>query len=201
MNYLKLDNSLLLAKGGERFCFIHPKDPSKIIKVLNPTIKVHNEQNMLEDRYYTFLYSRYSKSELSNITKYYGYIDTNYGKGLVFERVIDYNGENSKHFREYLRNNLLSLDQEQLLLKELKFFLESKNILFIDVSTVNLFCQEVSKNCYKLIIFDGLGARRYGVKFRLYLKSDVFTKYKVKKQWKKFISNYKRDKRMHKNGE
>jgi hypothetical protein len=196
MSSFELTDSLLLAQGGERFCFIHPKDNSKIIKVIKPELINHNEQNKLEDIYYNFLYAKYEKEELSYIAKYYSKTDTNYGDGLIFERIIDYNGENSKHFRYYLKNNILSNEEELCLLDDLKSFLEYYNILFIDVSTVNLFCQEISKNRYKLIVFDGLGGRRFGFKFSLYLKSKLFTKYKVKKQWKKFILNYEKDKKI-----
>ena len=194
--YLKLSDELLLAKGGERFCFIHPEDNTKIIKVLNPSLNKHNQQNLLEYKYYSFLYSHFKSKELTCISRFDGLTNTNYGEGLIFERIVDYDGKDSKHLRHYLRNNLLSQLEEKYLLNELKLFLEKYNILFIDVSTVNLFCKRIGKDRYKLIIFDGLGARRIGFKFNLYLKSKIFTKYKIKKQWKKFYANYLRDKEL-----
>lgn len=48
MDKIVLKDDLLLAKGGERFCFIHPEDKLKIIKTLNPELKIHNQQNELE---------------------------------------------------------------------------------------------------------------------------------------------------------
>ena len=47
MDKIVLKDDLLLAKGGERFCFIHPEDKLKIIKTLNPELKIHNQQNEL----------------------------------------------------------------------------------------------------------------------------------------------------------
>jgi len=188
-----LTDKKLLAKGGERYCYINPLDKSKIIKVLNPMIKQHNNQNELEYKYYSFLYSR-NDLNLINIAKCYGWIETNLGKGLVFDRILDYDGKDAKHFRYYLRNKLLTKDLENKLLDELKTFLEVNLILFVDVSTVNLFCQRINEQDFRLVIFDGLGARRDGMKLNLYMKSKLLTKYKINKQWKKFLKNYRRDK-------
>lgn len=158
MDKIVLKDDLLLAKGGERFCFVHPEDKLKIIKILNPELKKHNQQNQLEYDYYQFLYSNYNVDDLLNIAQCFGWVDTNYGKGLMFQRILDYDGEQSKHLRYYLRNNLLSKQQEEYLLNDLKYFLEKNLILFIDVSTVNLFCKRISEKDYKLVIFDGFGS-------------------------------------------
>jgi hypothetical protein len=194
MDKIILNNDLLLARGGERFCFIHPEDKLKIIKILNPELKTHNQQNELEYTYYEYLYSNHKIEDLLNIAQCFGWVNTNYGKGLMFQRILDFDGEQSKYFRYYLRNNLLSKQQEEYLLNDLKFFLEKNLILFIDVSTVNLFCKRTSENDYKLVIFDGLGARRKGIKLTFYMKSRLFSKYKIKKQWKKFLLNCTKDK-------
>ena len=194
MDKIVLKDDLLLAKGGERFCFIHPEDKLKIIKTLNPELKIHNQQNELEYIYYEYLYSNHKIEDLLNIAQCFGWVDTNYGKGLMFQRILDYDGEQSKHLRYYLRNNFLSKEQEHYLLNDLKIFLEKNNVLFIDVSTVNLFCKRINENDYRLIIFDGLGGRRKGIKSTIYMKSKFYSKYKIKKQWKKFLLNYANDK-------
>ena len=194
MDKIVLKDDLLLAKGGERFCFIHPEDKLKIIKTLKPELKIHNQQNELEYIYYEYLYYNHKIEDLLNIAQCFGWVDTNYGKGLMFQRILDYDGEQSKHLRYYLRNNLLSKQQEEYLLNDLKYFLEKNLILFIDVSTVNLFCKRISEKDYKLVIFDGLGARRKGIKLTFYMKSKLFSKYKIKKQWKKFLLNCAKDK-------
>ena len=109
MDKIVLKDDLLLAKGGERFCFIHPEDKLKIIKTLKPELKIHNQQNELEYIYYEYLYSNHKIEDLLNIAQCFGWVDTNYGKGLMFQRILDYDGEQSKHLRYYLRNNLLSM--------------------------------------------------------------------------------------------
>ena len=85
---IELDKEFLLAEGGERLVYIHPNDNNKVIKILKKGLNKHNFQNKLEFKYYNFLTKK--NRDFSNITKCFGYVDTNLGKGLVFERVIDY---------------------------------------------------------------------------------------------------------------
>lgn len=187
MDYINLTKEFFIAKGGERECYIHPKDNSKVVKIIHRKGK-NNEQNQLEYKYTNFLKAKNRSFE--HITKCYGFVDTNLGKGLVFDRVLDYTNEQSKSFKEYVLNSSLPIDTEKKLIEELKNYIFSNDILFIDVDLSNLFCKEYEKGKYKLIIIDGLGARRIGFRFSLYLKSKIFTKYKMKKQWKKFWQNY-----------
>lgn len=189
---LYLCNELLIARGGERACYSHPLDKNCIIKVTEKTIE-DNKQNLLEYKYY--LYLKNKKVNFLNIARCFGWTETNLGQGLIFQKILDYNLEVSKSFRFYLRNNILSKIEEKRLLKELEIYLCENKILFIDVSTVNVLCQKLSKDKYKLIIIDGLGARRLNYKFYMYLYIPFLAKYKIKKQWKKFMFNYKRDKK------
>ena len=189
---VELKKELLLGDGGERLVFIHPDDNNKVIKVLQPGIKIHNFQNELEFKYYDFLTKK--NRDFSNITKCFGYIDTNLGKGLVFERVLDFDGQDSKFLRNCLNDNIFSEAQEKEILEDLKTYLFKNEILFIDCSSHNVFCEKISEDKYTLIIYDGLGARRDGIKLSLYMKSKLYTKYKIKKQWKLFIKNCEKSK-------
>ncbi|AXH10230.1 hypothetical protein CP960_03695 [Malaciobacter halophilus] len=182
-----LSNKYFLAKGGERDCYIHPNDNSKVIKIVHRKGK-HNNQNELEYIYNKFLLN--NAIPFTHLTKCIGFINTNLGQGLIFDRVLDYNNKQSSSFKDFLQNKLLSNEEENRLVEELKEFIFTYNILFIDVDLSNVFCCEYKKNNYRLVIIDGLGARRTGWRFNLYLKSRTFTKYKIKKQWKKFFKNF-----------
>ncbi len=190
MSSLVLDKKYFLAKGGERTCYIHPHDETKVIKVLHVRGK-HNNQNDLE--YFYIQYLRRHNKDLSQLSQCYNYIDTNKGKGLVFERIVDFDETSSKSFRYMLANQIISLEEQEELINELKQYLETNYILFIDTSLTNIFCQKISKDKYKLIIVDGLGAKRTGLKFILYKLSKLYTKYKIKKQWTKFMKMYNKD--------
>lgn len=181
---IKLDKNLLLAKGSERFCYIHPADKDKLIKIIYKN-KTKNDQNKLEFKYYRLLNEK--NISYSNIPKCYGWIKTNMGNGLVFERIIDSNGENSKQLTFYLKNKILNDDMLTKLLNDLYNYLISNNVLFLDVATLNVLCQKKSKTQYKLVIVDGLGPKKDDYKFFLYKYFPLYKKYKILKQWKKFI--------------
>jgi hypothetical protein len=185
-----LSQEYLIAKGGERLCFVHPDDNKKVIKVVYSN-GIHNNQNELEFNYYAFLKKR--KVDFSHLVQCYGYIETSEGKGLVFDRVMDYDGEASNSFRYYLANKLISLNEQKKLLEEFRLYLEKNLILFVDTSLTNIFAQKISDNQFKIIIVDGLGAKRTGIKFLFYKYSKIYTQYKIKKQWKKFMTMYEKD--------
>lgn len=187
MKYIILDKSNFLGKGGERECYIHPNDDKKVIKVLHLKEK-HNRQNELEFEYYKYLEKNIS--DFSQITKCFGWIETNKGRGLVCQRIENYDNSKIRTLSHYSKYNLLDEKEGLTLINELKEYLLKNSILFVDASLSNVFCQKVSKDSFKLIVFDGLGARRYGLKFWLYLRCKTFTKYKIKKQWHKFLRNY-----------
>jgi len=191
MEFIELTDSLFLGKGGERSAYLHPRDDSKIIKVLFSENK-HNYQNELDYAYSTYLKNK--NIEFTHITKCFGWIETNKGKGLIFERIKNYDGSTIRTLSYYSKYNMFNEKTDLFLINELKSYLFKNDILFVDASLSNIFCQKISKDKYKLIIFDGLGARRMGIKFWLYLHSILFTRYKIKKQWKVFLNNFKYEK-------
>lgn len=184
---LTLDESLFLARGGERNCYIHPLDNRKVIKIVHREEK-HNEQNKLENKY--FIYLKEKEIKLTYLAKCLGFVRTNFGEGLSYERVLDYDYSASKGLKYFLEEKFFTKKEEEKLVLDLKNYLFENDILFVDVDLSNVLCQEFCKSKYRLIIIDGLGARRLNWRFHLYLLSLKFTRYKIKKQWKKFYNNY-----------
>ena len=184
---INLTESLFLGKGGERNCYLHPQDDRKVIKIIHQKGQ-HNNQNTLEYDYYQFL--KQKKINFTGITKCFGWVTTNLGKGLVFERIVNYDDSMIKTFSHYAKHNIFEIEYDLKLIENLKQYVFENQIVFIDVSLSNIFCQKISENNYRLIIFDGLGGRRPGFKSWLYMYSKYFRMYKIKKQWKKFLQNY-----------
>lgn len=191
MSKIELNDELLIAKGGERACYLHPEDATKVIKVLYSSTPTHNNQNQLEYIYMNYLKKR--NANLTYVTDCYGYVQTSLGQGLVFDRALDYNGEPSKSFRYMVAYKKLDLSQQKALIMQLKAYLEKELILFVDTSLTNLYCQEIKKGEYRLLIVDGLGSKRMGFKFWLYRNFKSYTKYKIKRQWAKFMRMYEKD--------
>lgn len=184
-----LSSEFFVGNGIERECYIHSLDITKVIKIerLNNR-KTNRNQNSLDYKYFKFLEKQ--KIPLTHIPKCYGYVNTNLGNGLVFDRVYDYDGKNSISFLKVIIENKLSKGTQVRLLEELRRYLFKYNILFVDVALHNVLCCEYEKNKYRLIIIDGLGAKRIGIKFWLYLRLKLFTRYKIIKSWKKFLKRY-----------
>ena len=185
-----------IARGGERDCYIHPLDSTKVIKVLHTNNNETNRnQNNLDYKYFKFLEK--SRVSFSHIAKTYGYIDTNLGKGLVFDKVCDYNGKISMTFLDTIIQGKFTKEQEDILVEDLKNYLFGNNVLFIDIGLYNILCCEYEEGKYRLIIIDGLGGRRAGIKFWLYLNSRLFTKYKIRKSWKRFLNEIDRKRKQY----
>ena len=186
---LVLKDALLLAKGSERTCYIHPLNCNQVIKIIYSQ-KSMNNQNKMEYKYYCLLKKR--KVSFDHITMCYGWIETNLGIGLIFERVQNFDYSDIFNLRYMLQNKLISNEVERCLLEELKEYLYKNKILFTDPTTLNIMCKKISKMKYKFIIIDGLGARKRGLKEILYKVSPSYSYYKIKKQWAVLINNIKK---------
>ena len=186
-----LTDKYFIARGGERDCYLHPLDYKKVIKIVHGYSDILNRnQNDLDYKYFKFLEKL--KVPYSHISKCYGYIDTNLGKGLIFDKVFDYNGKISISFLDTIIQNKFTKYEENELVEDLKNYLFKNNILFIDIGLYNVLCCEYEEGKYRLIIIDGLGGRRTGIKFWLYLNSKIFTKYKIIKSWNRFLKEIDR---------
>ena len=106
---------------------------------------------------------------------------------MIFDKVSDYNGNISIPFLDAIIQNKFNDEEEYKLINDLKNYIFKNNIVFVDIGLYNILVCEYEENKYKLVIVDGLGGRRPGIKFWLYLKSKLFTKYKIRKSWKRFI--------------
>ena len=184
---IELTKDLFIAKGADRECYIHPSDNNKVIKVQYNN-NINRNQNDLDIYYYDYLKDK--DISYSNIANYYGTIETNKGIGLVFDQIKDYNNSLSKSFEDIVTKSTISLEQQNILLDSLSDYLYCNMIVFGDVVLSNILCQEYQKDTYRLIIIDGLGARRFGYKLWLHTHSTIYTKFRIKKQWNKLINNY-----------
>ena len=187
---LILTKDLIVAKGSGRVCYNHPKDFSKIIKIAYPQVFYKN-QNQIENIYYNYL--KKHNISTTHIVKCYGYINTNLGKGLIFDKVCDYTGDISLYFTQYLdkvkNGSRVSLKNEESLVKELEKYILENNILFVDISLKNVLLCEYEQGKYKLIIIDGLGGTVLP-RFIIQLFIKPYQRYKIKKMCKMFVNKF-----------
>ena len=154
-----LDKTYLLSdSSSSRICYIHPLDNGKIIKINRPERKGRSiDFNAQEYEAYQAMSDRLK----AFFPKCYGYIDTNLGKGLVFERIIDcaeYE-DKAKHFPPILTKLITShspLLTRELLDKLKEFFtlLEKEKICSNSLQPENIAVQTMENGNTRIISTD-----------------------------------------------
>jgi len=154
MDNIILNENLLVGKGANRKCYIHPNDNNLCIKVLHRNTFQRGAKR--EARYYKRLQKRGTSSDM--ITKYFYTVQTNQGEGDVFELVRDYDGHVSKNIRYYLNSKDDNMNKKIIqLLEELRQYLKREYILFSDLSMHNILLKKVNTTESKLVLVDGIG--------------------------------------------
>jgi len=151
-----LDKTCLLSdSSSSRICYVHPLDSGKIIKINRAERKGRSiDFNALEFKAYQAMSDRLK----AFFPKCYGYEDTNLGKGLVFERIIDYAEyeDKAKHFppvlAELIRARSPLLNRELLdKLKEFFALLEKEKICSNSLQIENIAVQTTKDGKTRII--------------------------------------------------
>lgn len=183
---LDLNSNGFVGKGNERICYVHPEDSAKVIKVQYNDKKKRN-QNLIELLYYSFLVKK--KTDFSHVAKFFGSVETSQGKGLVFEKVENYDNTRALSLHEVIKYNILSKDEVLELLHELYFNLKKNKIIFADVGFDNIVCKKTEDNKWSLVVIDGLGSRHTGFKLWMSMHSRFYIKYKLRRQFSKILKS------------
>ncbi len=146
---------MLIGKGKHRSCYHHPLNPGHCIKVFHTWTKRTRVQCLRELKYI----KRYKSKpiDLALIPNYFGTIATNYGVGYIFEKVTDWDGNESESLSSYFAKN--SNEKEVgLLITNMYHILLDKKALVSDVHPGNILVQKKdSKFDVNLVLVDGIG--------------------------------------------
>ena len=183
---LDLSRAQLLGSGNERLCYVHPEDPSKVIKVNRKGVK-GREQNRIEAVYYRNL--RWWEVSFHHLPKCRGWIETSEGKGLMFDRITNADGTAPATFDEALRLGAVTEQEGRQMLKALGAYLLENSILFADVALSNIIYRQSAEGG-KLIIVDGLGSRHCGPKFWLYRNVRLLSRMRIRRQLARLQQNF-----------
>ena len=82
-----LSDDLYLSRGMHKWVYYHPHNHSLCIKIPYTPNDIDLSREL---RYRKILHSQ--NKTISLLPKYYGEINTNLGKGYIFERIQDYDG-------------------------------------------------------------------------------------------------------------
>lgn len=161
----------IVARGHHRTCYRHPDEPGRCIKIEH---KVDTSAlNRLEWSYYEFLHRR--RVPLTHIAACHGWIETNRGRGLVFDRVtVDGHPDSPiETLEQAILNRTLSRADIASSVAELAVYLRRHGLIWSDENPGNL-CV-VRHPSLRLVIVDGLGGRlNKNIKYRIIRSSRLF---------------------------
>ena len=168
MQIINLDNKDYFTEGGEKFVYFHPFD-------CNKCIKIPKEKRMMErikDEYRTL--NRYPNFKY--YTKMYGFVDTNLGKGMVYELIKNINEHHKVSLT--LRQFIIKYGVTDNLIRktiELANILINEEIFVNDVATHNIIVQSDEYKTLNLFICDGLHSRTIIDRPSLFFNEDLKT--------------------------
>lgn len=148
---VKLSNNLIIGKGRDRLCYLHPGAEEQCIKISVTSDK----QSRREIKYFNFLQRK--KTDLSLISSYRGSICTDQGKGEIFDLVRDNVGKASVTLKQALLDGVTTYALVKGKLDNLKSYLKHNNIAVRDISPSNIMYKKQSQGQFDLIIVDGIG--------------------------------------------
>lgn len=153
---LVLSEADVISRGTSRICYRHPRDAGKCIKVNRPGNS--SAPNRIEFDYYEHLRRR--NVPLRHLAACHGWVATDRGPGLVFDRVA-WDGTAdaaSVNLATAIRERRLSEKEVMGGLRELVGFLRDYRILWTDENPTNI-CVSVRPDL-RFVVVDGLGGRR-----------------------------------------
>lgn len=173
MDYVDLgDIDKAFTQGGNRLCFVDPRDAKHCIKVLRPdrTPRIRRRQkgfpknlrplssfdeNLQEYRVWQTIEKEIGEPAFDVISRCYGFVRTNYGNGLVMELIRDSDGKISKTLKQSLWEEGLTPAVENALSSFANAWaaiaMPSKKLLLH-----NMLLRK-SNHGHKIYVIDGLG--------------------------------------------
>lgn len=183
---LILNEEDFLAKGNERACYLHPEDKNKAIKVtLENSKRKKNKQTKMEIAYYKQLEKRGLKN-WKHLPQYFGEIKTNKGLGFIVEVIRDYDGQVSKNFAYYLKQDGVQTYQKELE-QYREYFVDNCIIFNYGMMPKNMLLRKNSPTDFDLVLIDGLGDVSH---FTLPNKIPYFARRRINRRWMKFVRKY-----------
>lgn len=135
LEYVELTAEYLVGHGGHKYCYLDPRDFSRCIKVM----KNMSDDDYKKEKYYRKVL-RVMGCDASILPKYYGPVDTNLGKGFVFEFIRDYNGAPSKNLLEYIKASIVLVEKDYHAVRRVSHILRIFRDQYIenDIQTWNM---------------------------------------------------------------
>lgn len=181
---LILTDDLFLGRGNHKEVYIDPVDKNLCVKLLFVEPDEDFEREM---RYRRALGKRVDSMTL--LTKYYGAVDTNRGRGYVFERVLDFDGAESETLLNHIENPSSSDDLIDILLHFKAQFIGEKFIA-AGMDPDNFMVQRISPTERLVRVIDNIGT---SARLPILYYSDFLMERRAKKYWRRFVKEIRFD--------
>lgn len=150
---LQLSEKMMINRGRERVCYEHPENNQLVIKI--PLSKSGRKSRANHHELKGYLLLREEKKDLSFISHCHGFVNTNYGEGLICDCIRDNDGAISKTIWDIivLEENC---NVEYILQVAEKFcnFLIFHQIRLFDLNLKNIALKVLADGTYKPYIID-----------------------------------------------
>jgi hypothetical protein len=167
------------AAGGNRFCYVDPKDAKRCIKVRRPDFSVEErrrrkgfpknlkplssfDDNLDEFKVMAALECYYPDDVFTHVSRCYGYVDTDMGRGLSSELIRDDNGQVSVSLKQYLWEHDYNDDCRSavadLCAHWLMFRLPSRDLILHNLVVQRDQCHSGAPKIKRLVVIDGMGS-------------------------------------------
>lgn len=178
---LELDESAPVAIGEHRKIFEHPEDRNLCIKVIWDG---GAKETQREEKYYRLLEKKNISWEL--LPRYYGFIETNLGRGAIFDLVRDYDGGLSRSLGYYIASDTLE-EAHQLSLSRafvaLKEYLCRYGVITMKLKSQNIVFRKLDDVEGELVLVDSVGNSDL---LPICDYSAFFARRKVLRKWRRF---------------
>ena len=175
---LILTDGLCLGRGAHKAAYVHPKDERLCVKI---PFKWPDEDVKKELRYRFVLGKKIKRMPL--LVKYYGMVETNLGRGYVFERVTDFDGAACITLSQYIESCSSREEMVQLMLAFRKEFFCGRYVV-AGMNTDNFLVQRISPTERRLRIVDDLGT---GAFIPILYYSDKLLRKRAAKYWRLLV--------------
>ena len=172
---IELNDEWMFAKGGRRYCFVHPKDPGRCVKTLNENgapsrrrstaiwykrlrPRTAFDDNLREQKAFREL-ERKGKAVWNHFPRCYGIEATSCGDGIVCDLIRDEDGEVSRSLRQYVSAEG-KMPELRRALDDFFGLLLQQVVITRDILDHNLLVQ-VADGTLRVYMIDGFGSSEW----------------------------------------
>jgi len=170
---LHLDDALRIAKGSKRWVFVHPDDPSLLVKVMRPDVSAHLPVliRAARRRYLDFVIAAREFREHRRVNapdgepawflqKILGVADTNHGRGLVVRAERGRDGNYAKTLRQVAQSGQFG-PQASADLAAFLAALQASPVVAGDLQTHNVVYSYSPERGDHFVLIDGIGDKTW----------------------------------------